>query len=142
MPVESFRVHPGGGIAHSAPQVNIAIIPGCRYTRFNLWGQAMLYAIFWLIGELIQLMIYAIIIAAVLSMLIAFGVVNPRSQFVYTVGDFLNRVTYPVLSPIRRRLPNFGNVDISPIIAILLLEALSMIIASLYVHLVNAGLAF
>jgi YggT family protein len=102
----------------------------------------MLFAIFWLVSELIHLMIIAIIVAAVLSMLVAFGVVNPRSPFVNQTGDFLTRVTNPVLAPIRNRLPYFGNVDISPLIAILLLEALSMILWALYDHLVLAGLAF
>src|ERR1700739_411019 len=101
----------------------------------------MLYAIFWLAGELIHLMILAIIAAAVMSMLIAFNVVNPRSQFVYTVADFLKRVTNPVLDPIRRFMPNLGNVDISPIIAILLLEALQMVLFDIEQHLVLAGLA-
>jgi YggT family protein len=45
------------------------------------------------------------------------------------VGDFLDRLTAPVLNPIRRRLPNFGNIDISPIVAILLLEALQLLLA-------------
>jgi YggT family protein len=102
----------------------------------------MLYAIFWLLGELIHLYILAIIAAAVVSMLIAFNVVNPRSQFVYTIADFLNRLTNPVLSPIRRRMPYFGNVDISPVIAILLLEALQLVLADIYEHLVLAGAGF
>ncbi len=102
----------------------------------------MVSAIFWLAGELIHLMILAIIAAAVMSMLIAFNVVDRRNQFVYRVADFLNSVTNPVLAPIRRVLPYFGNVDISPIIAILLLEALQMVLADIYTHLVLAGLAF
>jgi len=102
----------------------------------------MLYAIFWLLGEVIHLYILAIIIAAVISMLIAFNVVNPRSQFVYSVADFFNRVTQPVLAPIRRRLPYFGNVDVSPIVAILLLEALQLVLADIYGRLVMAGLGF
>jgi len=102
----------------------------------------MLYAIFWLLGELIHLYILAIIAAAVLSMLVSFGVVNSRSQFVYTVGDFLTRVTDPVLAPIRKRLPYFGNIDISPVIAILLLEALQIVLADVYGRLVLAGVGF
>jgi YggT family protein len=98
----------------------------------------MLYAIFWLAGELVHLMILAIIAAAVMSMLMAFGVVNARSQFVYTVADFLNRVT----NPIRRHMPNFGNVDISPVIAILLLEALQFVLSDVYGRLLMAGLSF
>jgi YggT family protein len=102
----------------------------------------MLFAIFWFVGELIHLMIIAIIIAAVLSMMVAFGVVNARSPFVYQIGDFLNRVTNPVVAPIRNRLPYFGNVDISPLIAILLLEALDMLWWGLYNDLVLHGVAF
>jgi YggT family protein len=102
----------------------------------------MVSAIFWLAGELIHLMILAIIIAAVMSMLIAFGILDSRNRVVYSIADFLNRVTDPVLAPIRRFLPNFGNVDISPIIAILLLEALQMVLVDIYNHLLIAGLAF
>ncbi|HUW79764.1 MAG TPA: YggT family protein [Acidocella sp.] len=99
-------------------------------------------AIFWLASELIHLMILAIIASAVMSMLIAFGVVNTRSQFVYTVADFLNRVTNPVLNPIRRYLPLFGNVDLSPLVAILLLQALQMVLADIYGRLIMAGMGF
>ncbi len=83
----------------------------------------MVGAIFWLVGEIIHLLILAIIAAAVVNTLIAFGVVNTRNQIVYSIADFLNRLTDPVLRPIRRYLPAFGNVDISPVIAILLLAS-------------------
>ncbi|MDE1907662.1 MAG: YggT family protein [Rhodospirillales bacterium] len=102
----------------------------------------MVGAIFWLLSELIHLLILAIIASAVLSMLIAFGIANPRSQFVYVVADFLNRVTEPVLRPIRGIIPYMGNIDISPVIAILLLEALQMVLADVYGRLAMSGLAF
>jgi YggT family protein len=102
----------------------------------------MLFAIFWLLGQLIHLMILAIVAAAIVSMLIAFNVVNARSQFVYTIGDFLARVTNPVLNPIRRMMPNFGNVDLSPLIAILVLQALQFVLSDIYARLVLAGLGF
>jgi YggT family protein len=102
----------------------------------------MVNAIFWLLGELIHLYILAIIAAVVISMLISFGVINARSQFVYTIADFLNRLTNPFLNPIRRMLPDLGGIDISPIIAILLLEALQFVLADIYGRLVLAGLAF
>jgi YggT family protein len=69
----------------------------------------------------LQLYIYLIIAAAVLSWLIAFGVVNTRNQFVAMVGDFLYRITEPALRPIRNFMPNLGGIDISPIILILLI---------------------
>jgi YggT family protein len=102
----------------------------------------MVNAIFWLLGELIHLYILAIIAAVVISMLISFGVINARSQFVYTIADFLNRLTNPFLNPIRRMLPDLGGIDISPVIAILLLEALQFVLADIYGRLVLAGLAF
>jgi YggT family protein len=102
----------------------------------------MVNAIFWLLGELIHLYILAIICAVVISMLISFGVVNARSQFVYQIADFLNRLTAPALNPVRRLLPNFGAIDISPVIVILLLEALQIVLADIYAHLVMSGLAF
>ncbi|MDD2794825.1 YggT family protein [Acidocella sp.] len=102
----------------------------------------MLFAIFWLAGELIHLMILAVIAAAVMSILLSFGVVNHRSQFVNAVADFLDRVTTPVLNPIRRHIPVFGNVDISPLIAILLLQALQFVLSDIYGRLVIAGLGF
>ncbi len=102
----------------------------------------MIGAIFWLAAELIHLMILAIIAAAVLSMLVSFGVANPRNQIVYVVGDFLNRITDPLLRPIRRFMPYLGNIDISPVIAILLLQALQMVLSDLYGRLAMSGLAF
>jgi len=63
---------------------------------------------------------WVLIAAAVVSWLIAFNVLNTRSRAVYIIADFLNRVTEPVLRPIRRIMPNLGGVDVSPIIALLL----------------------
>ena len=60
-----------------------------------------------------------IILSAILSWLIAFSVVNRHNQFVYMVADSLQKLTQPALRPIRRSLPDFGGVDISPIILIL-----------------------
>ncbi len=64
---------------------------------------------------------WILIASAIFSWLYAFNVVNPRNQFVGTVGNFLFRVTEPVLAPIRRVLPDLGGIDISPIIVLLLI---------------------
>tara|TARA_Y100000590_G_C15645648_1_gene986754 strand:- start:1277 stop:1555 length:279 start_codon:yes stop_codon:yes gene_type:complete len=74
-----------------------------------------------LIDSIITLYIWALILSAVLSWLIAFNIVNTSNQFVYTIINFLYKVTDPLLKPIRNILPNFGGVDISPVILILLL---------------------
>lgn len=75
----------------------------------------------WLILTVIDLYIGALIISVILSWLVAFNVVNTHNQFVNVVGNFLYRVTEPLLGPIRRMLPNFGGLDISPVVLILLL---------------------
>ncbi|QNT71172.1 YggT family protein [Defluviicoccus vanus] len=89
--------------------------------------------LFWLINTVIDLYIWVLIIGAVLSWLVALNVVNTRNRFVYLVGDFINRVTEPVLRPIRRFLPNLGGIDISPMVLILLLLFLQQVLARLYV---------
>jgi YggT family protein len=76
----------------------------------------------------LQLYVWLLIAAAVLSWLVAFNVVNPRNQFVATVGEFLYRITEPALRPIRNMLPNLGGIDISPIILILLIFLIERII--------------
>lgn len=96
-------------------------------------------AVVWLIEKVISLYIWAIILAAVFSTLASFGVIDTRNRLVWTVMDFLERVTAPILNPIRRIIPYLGNIDISPIIAILLLGALQRLIAELYVRAMMGG---
>jgi YggT family protein len=71
------------------------------------------------IAMVITLLIWLIIISAILSWLIVFDVVNRRNRFVYTIADSLHRMTEPMLRPIRRNLPDLGDVDISPLVLIL-----------------------
>ena len=82
----------------------------------------------WLIDTLITIYIWLLIAQAVLSWLLAFGVVNRHNRAVAVIGDFLYRVTEPALRPIRAFLPNFGGIDISPIILILILYFISDLI--------------
>ena len=78
------------------------------------------------IDLILQLYIWLLIAAAVLSWLVAFNVVNARNQFVAMAGDFLYRVTEPVLRPIRNMLPNLGGIDISPVVVIFIIIFLRM----------------
>jgi len=64
---------------------------------------------------------WIIIASAIFSWLYAFNVVNPRNQFVGTIGNALYRLTEPALRPIRRFMPDLGGIDISPIILLLVL---------------------
>ncbi len=86
----------------------------------------------WLITTVIDLYIWVIIIGAVLSWLVAFNVVNTGNRFVYMVGDFVHRLTEPVVRPMRRFLPNLGGIDLSPILLILLLIFAKQILMRLY----------
>jgi YggT family protein len=66
----------------------------------------------------------------IMSWLISFNVINTRNPFVYSVWDVLNRITDPVLRPIRRILPNMGGLDISPIIVFVIIFFLQTFIAN------------
>ena len=74
-----------------------------------------------LIYKVLDIYSWVIIISAILSWLVAFGVVNIRNQVMRMAVDFLYRITEPVLRPIRRFLPNLGGIDISPVVALLLI---------------------
>lgn len=89
-----------------------------------------MHALFWLLDTAISLYVWALIISAVLSLLLAFNILDTRNRFVWSVADFFYRVTEPVLRPIRRRLPNLGGVDLSPLVVILLLQALRILLAT------------
>ena len=88
-----------------------------------------------LISTVIQIYIYILIASAVLSWLIAFKVVNTRNQAVAMIADVLWRLTEPVLAPIRRILPNFGGLDLSPIVLILLLWFVRSLLYEMYFNL-------
>jgi YggT family protein len=77
---------------------------------------------------LLQLYVYLLVAAAILSWLIAFNVVNTRNQFVAMAAEFLYRITEPVLRPIRSVLPGFGGIDVSPVILILIIILIERII--------------
>ena len=74
-----------------------------------------------LISQITELFIWLLIIQAIMSWLTNFGIINTQSNFVNMIGSFLYKVTEPLLRPIRKILPEFGGVDISPIILIMLL---------------------
>ena len=72
-----------------------------------------------LLQTVINIYVFLLVAQAILSWLVVFNVVNTRNRFVYMVGDFLYRITEPLLRPIRRVLPNMGGLDISPMVLIL-----------------------
>ncbi len=74
-----------------------------------------------LISQIIEIFIWLLIAQAILSWLIAFNIVNTTNNLINLIGNFLYKVTEPILRPIRRVLPDFGGVDVSPVILIILL---------------------
>jgi YggT family protein len=95
--------------------------------------------IIWLLQELISLYWWVIIVAVVMSWLVAFGVVNTFNPFARSVVRFLDAVTEPVFRQVRRVIPPIGGLDLSPLIVLILLEFLSMSIDYVYFHYIGAA---
>ena len=83
-------------------------------------------AIFYLILQILKLYSYVVIANVIISWLISFNVLNTQNRFVYSVLELTYRLTDPILNRIRRFLPNFGSLDISPIILLLLIWFIEM----------------
>ena len=78
--------------------------------------------LFFVINGLLTLLVWAIIISAILSWLVAFDVINLRNRVVYNIAHFLDAVTRPILAPVQKIIPALGGVDISPIIVLLVIQ--------------------
>ena len=77
------------------------------------------------IGDaILGLLILAIIVYAILSWLVAFDVVNMRNRFVYQLSRVLEAVVKPMLRPLQRVIPPLGGVDITPLIALIVLQGI------------------
>jgi YggT family protein len=76
----------------------------------------------------LQLYDYVIIAAAILSWLVAFNVVNRNNDFVRSILSLVTALTEPLLRPIRGAIPNFGGIDISPVILLLLIFFIQRVI--------------
>ena len=74
-----------------------------------------------LLDSIVTIYIWILIINALLSWLIAFNVLNTSNRLVYSLLDISYKMTDPLLRPIKNFLPNLGNIDISPVVLILLL---------------------
>ena len=89
-------------------------------------------SIFILIDSVITIYLWIIIINAILSWLVAFNILNTQNRFVFSVLDATYKMTDPVLNKIRRFIPTFGSIDVSPVILILLLMFLRNIIFEIF----------
>ena len=82
----------------------------------------MVTIFFTLLETLLRLYGWAVFLAAIISMLISFNVLDSRNRFVWQVADFFYRITEPALRPIRSVLPTFSGIDFSPWILLLLIN--------------------
>ena len=89
-------------------------------------------SIFILMDSVITIYLWIIIINAVLSWLVAFNILNTQNRFVFSILDATYKLTDPALNKIRRFIPTFGSIDISPVILILLLMFLRNIIFEIF----------
>ena len=89
----------------------------------------MLLSLFSIVDFLLRIATWTIIIQAILSWLVAFNVINTHNNFVRSLLYALDRMTAPLSRPIRKILPDFGGLDFSPIVVLLLIHVLRILLA-------------
>lgn len=99
----------------------------------------MLLALIQIIGYLITIVSTVVIVQFVLSLLIAFNVVNLSNNFVASLWHSLNLILDPMLKPIRKIMPDTGMIDFSPIVLIIGLRIIQMLLGGLYTDLYMSG---
>ncbi|MEE2695286.1 MAG: YggT family protein [Pseudomonadota bacterium] len=77
--------------------------------------------------QILEVYKYAIIFYVILSMLISFNIINTENRIVSIIMDFLFRLIEPLLKVIRKFIPSIGAIDISPIVLIIIIEALQFV---------------
>jgi YggT family protein len=102
----------------------------------------LLDAVFFLVQAGLDLFWWAVLLAAIVQTLMSFNVLDGRNRVVWTIADFLYRITEPVLRPIRNRLPNLGGIDLSPLVVLLLITACSIAIGAIRGYLLRSGMYF
>jgi YggT family protein len=98
--------------------------------------------VFYLAGAVLDLLWWAVMLAVVVQLLVNFGVLDTRNRIVWTIADFLYRVTEPLFGRVRRVLPNFGPVDLSPLVVLLLITACQMLLGAIRRSLFLNGMYF
>jgi len=91
----------------------------------------LFYTLSQILGYLISVIIVLVIVQFVLSLLVAFNVVNMHNQWVAAIWRSINALLEPILRPIRRLMPDTGAIDFSPLVLIVLLNILNIIFSNL-----------
>ena len=95
----------------------------------------MLEALIGVLIMLLNVLWWIIIIQMILSWLVAFNVINTYNDFVRSFLGALDKITEPLYRPIRRILPDFGGIDFSPFVVILIVIAVQKLLGGLLVDL-------
>jgi len=82
----------------------------------------------YIIYQILNLYKYSVIVYVIISMLISFNVININNQFISMIMNFLFKLVEPSLKIIRRIIPHFGSIDLTPVILIILIESILYII--------------
>ena len=89
----------------------------------------MLLALVDIVNLLLTILTWIIIIQVILSWLFAFNVLNTNSAGVRTIALALERITAPLYRPIRRIMPDFGGIDFSPLVILILIQVIKRLLA-------------
>jgi YggT family protein len=92
----------------------------------------MVRALIEILQYLLSIVSLIIIVQVVLSWLFAFNVLNTSSQGVRTFAVAIDRITAPLYRPIRRILPDFGGLDFSPLVVLILIQVLQKLLTGAY----------
>ena len=79
----------------------------------------MIFALFNIISFLLTALFWVIVAQVIISWLFVFKVLDPYSRTVATIVEVLERITAPIYRPIRKIMPDFGPIDLSPMVVIL-----------------------
>ena len=99
----------------------------------------MLTALFDIVDFLLGILGWIIIGQVILSWLFAFNVLNTGSQGLRTFVDALDRITAPFYRPIRKLMPDFGGIDFSPLVLLVLIQILRMLLGGVERSLIYSG---
>ncbi len=102
----------------------------------------ILDAVFYLLRAALDLFWWAVVIAVIVQLLVQFGVLDTRNRVVWSIADFLYRVTEPAFRRVRRWLPDFGPVDLSPLVVLLLITAANILLNAVRNYMIRGGLYF
>ena len=87
-----------------------------------------LYTVIEIVSLLVNVIIVAVIVQFVLSLLLVFNVVNRNNGAVEAIWKAVNAILDPILRPIRRIMPDTGQIDFSPMVLILLLQVVMIVL--------------